>query len=171
MKKPRRTHILQRHAKQLDRPTASTPGQKDYERHQGNWAEVASRQPPRTHNPLPVAAVHALNQVQRRLLLNMAGGQGAPILELLPTEENALVGCAYALLTLGLLLDPGDGISRRNTQHVDIACQGHIEDRQDTVRICYTLLAACNSMNCALEVVRYRFDAIHNVPGHVCDVL
>merc|ERR1711918_138604 len=58
------------------------------------------------------AAAQAKHQVERRLLLDVVVGEGAPVLELLAREDQALLVGRDALLVLDLRLDVVDRVGR-----------------------------------------------------------
>jgi hypothetical protein len=62
--------------------------------------------------------------VESRLLLDVVVGQGAAILELLASENQALLIGGDALLVLDLGLDVVDGVRRLNLKGDGLACGG-----------------------------------------------
>ncbi len=63
-----------------------------------------------------VASAEPQNQVERRLLLDIVVCEGAAILELLTSEDQALLVRRDALLVLDLLLDILNRVGRLNIQ-------------------------------------------------------
>ena len=62
------------------------------------------------------AAAQAEDEVQRGLLLYVVVGESAPVLELLPGEDEALLVGGGCLLALDLLLHVLDGVRRLHAQ-------------------------------------------------------
>ena len=77
--------------------------------------------------------------MERRLLLDVVVGQGAAVLELLASKDQALLVRWDALLVLDLGLDIVDGVRRlyllkcaKEDNAGRIVCDGHRAMRQDT---------------------------------------
>jgi len=74
------------------------------------------------------ASPQAEHQVQRRLLLDVVVGQGAPILQLLAGEDEPLLVRRDALLVLDLGLHVVDGVRGLHLQRDGLPRQGLHED-------------------------------------------
>ena len=74
------------------------------------------------------AAAEAEHEVQRRLLLDVVVGQRAPVLQLLPGEDEPLLVRRDPLLVLDLGLDVVDGVAALDLEGDGLAGQGLDED-------------------------------------------
>uniref|UniRef100_A0A453GZZ4 Uncharacterized protein n=1 Tax=Aegilops tauschii subsp. strangulata TaxID=200361 RepID=A0A453GZZ4_AEGTS len=74
------------------------------------------------------APAEAEHEVQRRLLLDVVVGQRAPVLQLLPREDQPLLVRRDPLLVLDLGLDIVDGVAALDLERDGLARQGLDED-------------------------------------------
>jgi hypothetical protein len=74
------------------------------------------------------------DEMERRLLLNVVVGECATILELLASEDQALLVRGDALLVLNLGLDVVDGVRRLHLQSDGLPCEGLHENLHTTTQ-------------------------------------
>jgi len=74
------------------------------------------------------ASAQTKHKVECAFLLDVVVGEGAPIFELLPSEDQALLIRGDALFVLDLSLDIFDGIARLNLEGDGLSREGLYED-------------------------------------------
>ena len=90
-----------------------------------------------------LTTTQAQHQVEGGLLLDVVVRESAPVLQLLPREDEALLVGRDALLVLNLLLHVLDRVARLHVQRDGLAllvdwCEGRARGREDHKSFCFT---------------------------------
>jgi len=97
-------------------------------------------------------ATETKDEMEGRLLLDVVVGEGAAILELLTSEDEALLIWRNAFLILNLGLDVVDGVARLHLEGDSLAGEGLHEDLHDEERGCGYMKIVCGEVSLFVRI-------------------